>query len=45
MAANAEPYLAKGNAFIAVGAMHLPGKDGLVELFRQAGYRVEPVRD
>jgi len=45
MAANAEPYLAKGRAFIAVGAMHLPGKDGLVELFRQAGYRVETVRD
>lgn len=32
------PHLEKGAAFIAVGALHLPGKTGLVELFRQAGY-------
>lgn len=36
------PILAKGNAFIAVGALHLPGDDGLVELFRKAGYKVTP---
>ena len=27
-------------AFIAVGALHLPGTEGLVELFRKAGYTV-----
>lgn len=32
------PYLEKGGAFVAVGALHLPGKDGLVALFRDAGY-------
>lgn len=43
MAAEAQPLLAKGSAFIAVGALHLPGERGLVELFRQAGYTVTPV--
>jgi uncharacterized protein YbaP (TraB family) len=43
MAERAEPILAQGNAFIAVGAMHLPGPDGLVELFRKAGYTVTAV--
>lgn len=37
------PYLEKGCAFIAVGALHLSGKQGLVELFRQAGYTVTAV--
>jgi uncharacterized protein len=32
-----------GSQFIAVGAGHLPGKDGLLELLKQAGYRVDPV--
>lgn len=36
------PLLAKGGAFIAVGALHLPGNDGLVEHFRKAGYTVTP---
>lgn len=40
MAKRAEQILASGNAFIAVGAMHLPGKNGLVEHFRNAGYTV-----
>jgi len=43
MAAHAEPILASGNAFIAVGALHLPGKDGLIEMFRKAGYTVTAV--
>ena len=42
MAENAEPILAAGSTFIAVGALHLPGKEGLVELLRQAGYTVSP---
>jgi uncharacterized protein len=37
------PLLEKGGAFIAVGALHLLGKEGLVELFRAAGYTVTPV--
>ena len=40
MAKRAEQILANGNAFIAVGAMHLPGSQGLVEKFRSAGYTV-----
>lgn len=37
------PYLAAGGAFIAVGALHLPDKTGLVTLLREAGYSVTPV--
>jgi uncharacterized protein YbaP (TraB family) len=37
------PILAKGEAFIAVGALHLIGDDGLVALLRKAGYHVTPV--
>lgn len=40
MAERAEPMLAAGNAFIAVGAMHLPGPDGLVSLLRKDGFTV-----
>lgn len=40
MSARAAKILAEGNAFIAVGALHLPGDKGLVELFRKSGYTV-----
>jgi uncharacterized protein len=30
---------------VAVGAGHLPGKRGVINLLRQAGYKVEPVRN
>lgn len=40
MIASADKFLAQGNAFIAVGALHLPGPEGLVEGFRKAGYTV-----
>ena len=43
MADHAAPILARGNAFMAVGAMHLPGPEGLVEGFRKAGYTVTAV--
>ncbi len=43
MVERAEPILAGGKAFIAVGALHLPGAEGLVELFRKAGYTVTAV--
>lgn len=44
MAERAAPILAEGNAFIAVGALHLPGEDGLVTLLQQDGYTVTAVQ-
>lgn len=38
MAERAREQLAMGNRFIAVGALHLPGEKGLVELLRKDGY-------
>ncbi len=43
MAERAARLFAKGGAFVAVGALHLPGAEGLVELLRRQGYRVSPV--
>jgi len=41
MARTIEQRLAQGHTpFVAVGAMHLIGKDGLPELFKKKGYRV-----
>jgi len=37
------PILERGNAFIAVGALHLPGDTGLVTLLRERGYLVTAV--
>ena len=44
MAERSEPILQAGSAFIAVGALHLPGQTGLVKLFRDNGYTVTPVQ-
>lgn len=38
-----QPRLAEGGAFIAIGAMHLPGVDGLLQLLEERGYRVTAV--
>ena len=35
--------LAEGGAFIAIGALHLPGEKGLLSLLSQRGYSVERV--
>lgn len=43
MAERAEPYLKQGNAFIAVGALHLPGSEGVLSLMAKRGYRVSVV--
>jgi hypothetical protein len=37
------PLLDNGGVFIAVGALHLPGETGLVELLRERGYTLTPV--
>jgi uncharacterized protein YbaP (TraB family) len=43
MAERAAPILANGNVFMAVGALHLSGDQGLVELFRKQGFTVTAV--
>ncbi|KAA0698681.1 polysaccharide biosynthesis protein GumN [Neorhizobium sp. P12A] len=44
MAEHAAPILANGNVFMAVGALHLPGDQGLVELLRKRGFTVTAVQ-
>lgn len=36
-------YLSKNSCFIAVGALHLPGDIGIINLLKKAGYTVTPV--
>jgi uncharacterized protein YbaP (TraB family) len=43
MAANALERLAGERVFIAVGALHLPGPEGLIALLRRAGYTLTPM--
>jgi len=43
MRESAARHLAEGGTFIAVGALHLPGRHGLVALLREAGYTVTAV--
>lgn len=38
-----EQYIAEGGGFIAVGAAHLPGDSGVLNLLKKRGYKVEPV--
>ena len=38
-----QPALESGNAFIAVGAMHLPGSEGVLALLEKRGYTITPV--
>lgn len=42
MAERAAPLLADGGLFLAVGALHLPGEEGVIELLRKQGYTVTP---
>lgn len=43
MAQRMETYLREGGAFVAVGALHLPGEQGLLQLLRKRGYVVTAV--
>ncbi|MDF8359426.1 TraB/GumN family protein [Achromobacter anxifer] len=36
-------YLDEGNAVVVVGAAHLPGEAGLLNLLQESGYRVKPI--
>lgn len=38
-----KPVLDKGDAFIAVGALHLPGKEGLLKLLEKEGYKLRAI--
>ncbi|OOZ40552.1 hypothetical protein BOW53_07150 [Solemya pervernicosa gill symbiont] len=37
------PYLEQGRSFVAVGALHLPGEVGILNLLKQQGYKVSRV--
>jgi uncharacterized protein len=37
------PHIEAGKAFIAVGALHLPGEQGLLTMLEQEGYIVNPI--
>lgn len=43
MVGRMRPLLAEGNAFIAVGALHLPGEKGILALLEEQGFRIEAV--
>ena len=43
MAARARPILDGGNVFMAVGALHLPGDEGMIELLRKDGFSITAV--
>ena len=37
------PYLETNRVFVAVGALHLPGDEGLIKLLRRQGYELKPL--
>ncbi len=37
------PLLGKGNIFVAIGALHLPGKNGILYLLKEHGFKVKSV--
>jgi uncharacterized protein YbaP (TraB family) len=43
MLATALPWLAEGCTFMAVGALHLPGENGLLALLEAAGFTLRPL--
>ena len=43
MAERMQSVLEKGNAFIAIGAMHLPGEEGVLSLLDKQGYTINSI--
>ncbi|WP_299399176.1 TraB/GumN family protein [Pelagibius sp.] len=43
MAARMERFLQRGGAFVAIGAGHLPGEAGVLDLLERQGYRITRV--
>lgn len=43
MARSIDSVAKKGSLFAAIGAAHLPGKKGVIELLREKGYTVKPI--
>lgn len=43
MLASLLPHLENNRVFVAVGALHLPGDGGLLDLLRQNGYALKPL--
>lgn len=43
MVKSIDSLVKKGSLFAAVGAAHIPGKKGIVELLREKGYTVNPI--
>lgn len=37
-----QPYLAQGGNFVAIGALHLPGEQGVLQLIEKSGYYIWP---
>jgi uncharacterized protein YbaP (TraB family) len=44
MVESIEKYIQQANTFIAVGAGHLPGEEGIIRLLQKKGYKVTPVK-
>jgi uncharacterized protein len=44
MAERLPEHLQNGGAFVAIGALHLPGEKGVVQLLRDAGYTMSAVK-
>lgn len=43
MARRAQPLIERGESLIAVGALHLPGPEGMIALLREQGNRVKAI--
>ncbi len=39
-----DSVLTHGNVFIAIGAAHLPGHEGVIEMLRRKGFKVTPLK-
>ncbi len=37
------PYVVQGNNFTAIGALHLPGEKGMLQLLENEGYSITPI--